>query len=201
MTTVVAKIWVTLALAVAAFAFPACEKPDPGAAANALFKQSDTIDNLKALVEEILKAQESGDLERAAALTNNLVFDDALLVKIFKADAPKAFLTKQKLQLKRYPSIQSELANLIQRKKPARTQVNIHGATTEEIQAAVGGDAAATEAAKEFLLMPKDFADNLRPGMKFYELELVEPGKSGGTKYHMFFWDGSRWRMLGPAWR
>lgn len=41
----------------------------------------------------------------------------------------------------------------------------------------------------------------LKPGLTFYEVEVTEPGKQMGTKFHMFFWDGSAWKMLGPAWR
>lgn len=198
MKTVVAKIWVALALALAVA--PSCNKEDPGAAANALFKQTNSADNLKGLIEALVKAQEAGEVERAAALTNNLIFDDALLAKIFKADVPKKFLEEQKGRLKLFPTTQAELANLILRKVPARTQVNVHGATTEEIQAFQNGGSA-TEAAKEFSQMPKDFAANLRPGVTFYQVEFVEPGQNAGVKYHMFTWDGSRWRMLGPGWR
>ncbi len=41
----------------------------------------------------------------------------------------------------------------------------------------------------------------LRPGVKFYEVEFVAPGSDSGMKFHMFYWDGSAWKMLGPAWR
>lgn len=200
MTTAVSKLFVVLALLVVGCALPACDKADPGAAANALFKQANTPDNLKALVEAILKAQEAGEVERAAALTNNLIFDDGLLKRIFKADVPGKFLSEQNGRLKLFPTTQAELANLVRRLKPERTQINVHGATTEEIQAFLGGGAS-TEPAKEFSQMPKDFAANLRPGLTFYQVELVEPGKNAGVKYHMFTWDGSRWRMLGPGWR
>jgi hypothetical protein len=37
--------------------------------------------------------------------------------------------------------------------------------------------------------------------MKFYEVEFVKPGEDMGMKYHLFFWDGARWKMLGPVWR
>jgi hypothetical protein len=37
--------------------------------------------------------------------------------------------------------------------------------------------------------------------MTFYEVELLEPGKEYGMKYHLFFWDGKQWTMLGPVWR
>jgi len=38
-------------------------------------------------------------------------------------------------------------------------------------------------------------------GLRFYEAEFVAPGEELGMKYHLLFWDGSRWRMLGPIWR
>ena len=41
----------------------------------------------------------------------------------------------------------------------------------------------------------------LRPGMTFYEVEYLEPGKNTGMKYHLLYWDGKQWSMLGPAWR
>ena len=41
----------------------------------------------------------------------------------------------------------------------------------------------------------------LRPGVTFYEVEYLEPGKSAGMKYHLLYWDGKQWSMLGPVWR
>jgi hypothetical protein len=41
----------------------------------------------------------------------------------------------------------------------------------------------------------------LRPGMTFFEIEFLEPGKESGMKYHLFYWDGRQWTMLGPVWR
>jgi hypothetical protein len=41
----------------------------------------------------------------------------------------------------------------------------------------------------------------LRPGVTFYEVEFLEPGKDAGMKYHLFYWDGKQWSMLGPVWR
>ena len=37
--------------------------------------------------------------------------------------------------------------------------------------------------------------------MTFYEVEFLEPGKDAGMKYHLFYWDGKQWSMLGPVWR
>ena len=27
------------------------------------------------------------------------------------------------------------------------------------------------------------------------------PGKDSGMKYHLIYWDGRQWMMLGPVWR
>ena len=37
--------------------------------------------------------------------------------------------------------------------------------------------------------------------MTYYEVEYLEPGKSAGMKYHLLYWDGNQWSMLGPVWR
>jgi len=79
-----------------------------------------------------------------------------------------------------------------------RTEVQVHGATTEEI-AEYKQDSVPF---KEFPGGAQKLAQSvLRPGTKFYEVEFLEPGKDAGMKYHLFFWDGASWRMLGPAWR
>ncbi|HZL71116.1 MAG TPA: hypothetical protein VFC86_01550, partial [Planctomycetota bacterium] len=55
---------------------------------------------------------------------------------------------------------------------------------------------------KEFPGGAKKLAETiLRPGVTFYEVEFLEPGKDAGMKFHLFFWDGERWAMLGAAWR
>jgi hypothetical protein len=183
-----------IALLVVAIALGAgCDKGKSGG--TALFKEENTAENLKGLVAAIVKAQEAGDLAVASDLMRTLVVDNDALKKIFKDDAPAAFVSAQAHRLTLFPTTDAELASLIHRSNPNRTQINVHGATSEEIAAGT------SEAAKEFSAMPRDFAANLRPAMKFYEVEFVEPGKEAGVKYHMFFWDGARWRMLGPGWR
>jgi hypothetical protein len=182
-----------MCIVAAAVAMTGCQKSS--SSTSALFKQENTADNLRSLVEAIVKAQESGDLPRAADLTESLVVDRGTLKKFFKDDVADAFAAAQAERLTHFPTTEAELANLIKRGNPARTQLNVHGATTEEIVDKK------TPTAKEFSAMPDDFAAKLRPAVTFYELEFVQPGKETGLKYHMFLWDGSRWRMLGPGWR
>lgn len=80
---------------------------------------------------------------------------------------------------------------------PGRTEILVHEAKTEAILAYEPN----TLVSMEFPAGAKSLAPLLRPAMSFFEVEAVEPGSDKGTKFHMFFWDGTQWRMLGPAWR
>jgi hypothetical protein len=188
-----------MALAVAA---AACDKGGGGAAGanptDSLYKQSDGADNLKGLMEAIVAANGAGDHKKAAALTRGLLPDEAALKKALRDDAPAALRDAAKAMTAGMPTDDAQVAGLIKPGDPARTQVNVHAATTEEIVKYEEGGAAYSE----FPGGARKLAEQgLRPGVTFYEVEFVEPGKDAGMKYHMFFFDGARWRMLGPAWR
>lgn len=82
--------------------------------------------------------------------------------------------------------------------KPEQKNVQVHAAKTEDIIKYREGSVAF----KEFPGGAKKAAEAvLRPGMTFYEVEFLEPGKDAGMKYHLFYWDGKQWSMLGPVWR
>ncbi|MCI0340919.1 MAG: hypothetical protein L0216_07155 [Planctomycetales bacterium] len=75
--------------------------------------------------------------------------------------------------------------------------MQVHAATTEQIVAYAEGSVASNE----FPGGARKAAEKiLRPGVTFYEVERLEPGKDLGVKYHLFFHDGSGWKMLGKAW-
>ncbi|NJM91610.1 MAG: hypothetical protein HC861_02165 [Rhodospirillaceae bacterium] len=67
-----AAVLVLLALACGSLA--ACGK-GATSAADKLYKQENKPDNLQGLIDTIVKAQESGDLESAATLANHMVAD------------------------------------------------------------------------------------------------------------------------------
>ncbi len=195
----VAVLWL-----VGAAALLGCSKGGDGGGASAsgattdLYKAEDNPDNLKGLVDSILKASESGDAKKAAALTRSLIPDEAALKKALRDDAPADFVKQAVDGMSQVPADDTKVAGLIHRGDPARTQINVHGATTEDIKTYANGSVAYNE----FPGGARKLADQvLRPGMKFYEAEMVKPGEDSGMKYHMFYWDGARWRMLGPAWR
>ena len=172
-----------------------------GAAGNpdeALYKQADTPENLKGLLETIVAANGAGDFKKAATLTRGLVPDATALKVALRDDAPPALADGALKMSQGLPADDAQVAGLIKPGEPGRTQVNVHGATTEEIAKYEQGGVAYAE----FPGGAKKLAEAaLKPGVKFYEVEFVEPGKDAGMKFHMFYWDGARWRMLGPAWR
>lgn len=169
-----------------------------GQEAGAPFKQENRPANLKALGLEIQKALLAKDVKRAAALTRALLPDEARLRKALREDVP-AEVVAQILAFHKGLPVGSEesLARLLAA-KPGQSEAQVHGATTEEIRAYAQGSVAS----EEFPQATQKLAEKvLRPGLTFYELEFVRPGEDAGMKYHLFYWDGSRWAMLGPIWR
>jgi hypothetical protein len=169
-----------------------------GGGASSLYAQSDSADNLKGLLDAIMKASEGGDTKRAAALVRGIMVDKASLAKAVKDDAPASFSEETLSQAGSIPQEDEKVAGLFKRGGADRTEIQAYGATTEEIAEYANGSVPF----KEFPGGAKKLAEQvLRPGVKFYEVEFVKPGEDMGMKFHMFFWDGSSWKMLGPAWR
>ena len=180
-------------IAVSSVLAAACEKGPEGT--NTLYAQKDDPENLKGLLDTIVKASEGGDARRAGALTRGLIPTESAYRKALAEDAPPAVLGKLVSNLKLLPADDTALASAIRRGDPTQTVINVHGATPEEIQAG------STPASGEFPGGAREKAGLLRPGLRFYEAEFVAPGEDLGMKFHLFFWDGSQWRMLGPIWR
>jgi hypothetical protein len=176
-------------------ALAACSK---GGSTESLYPQKDDPENLKGLLDTLVKASESGDTKKAAALTRGLIPDKAALAKALKDDAPADFVQAYLDNVSKLPPDDAQVAGLMKRGEADRTAIQVHGATTEEIRENKEG----TPAFAEFPGGARKLAENvLRPGVKFYEVEFTKPGEDLGMKYHLFYWDGAQWRMLGPAWR
>jgi hypothetical protein len=155
-------------------------------------------DELKAHFAEIQKAIRETDLKAVAEKSRALLCDEARLKKALKEDVDKDVLAKLVDMQKGFGAAPDEKIAVAFKGKPEQTEIQVHGAKTEDI-AAYAKDSVAF---KEFPGGAKDLAASvLRPGLTFYEVEFLEPGKDAGMKYHLFFHDGERWAMLGPAWR
>ncbi len=168
------------------------------AASGADFRHENKPQNLKALFERVhQEAHVKKDSKQAAALFRALIPDEARARKALKDNiAPDTLRQILDMHKKFGGSVNEEGAAKIAR--PAQKEVQVHGATTEDIMRYREGSVAY----KEFPGGAKRVAEAaLRPGMTFYEVEYLEPGKTAGMKYHLLYWDGKQWAMLGPAWR
>jgi hypothetical protein len=166
--------------------------------ASGLVTQANTAANLKDVFQQLRAAQLSGDTAKAAAITRGLLPDEARLRRALKQDVPAETIQKVLAFYRAMiPQRDAELAKLLAA-DPANTEVRVGAATTEEMAKYAEGSVAFDK----FPGAVKDLAPTLlRPGLTFYEVELVKPGERLGMKYHLFFWDGQRWAMLGPIWR
>ncbi len=177
----------------------ACDKSGGAAAPGAVAAggQKDGPEGLKALFTEVHAAHAAGDFKKGKELTMALLPDKDALKKALKDDVPAETVDAILAPYKDAPP-SDEIAAKALVPGNGRTEIRVHGSTTEDLVAYKEG----TPAFAEFPGGAKKLAEAiLRPGVTFYEVEVTEPGQDSGTKYHMFFHDGARWRMLGPAWR
>ena len=167
----------------------------PGAGA-ASFKHENRPQNLKALFEAMHQAVHGKkDAKQAAALFQSLVPDEARVKKALK-DSISVDAVKQIMDLHRKFGVSEDAVRKLARAE--QTEVQVHGSSTEDIVRYREGSVAYNE----FPGGAKRVAEQwLRPKTTFYEVEYLVPGKDAGMKYHLVFWDGRQWTMLGPLWR
>ncbi len=82
---------------------------------------------------------------------------------------------------------------------PERSQINVHSATTEQIAIADNGSTVFNEFPSGFLSLAR--SGLFQANKRFYEIEMVEPNKGQGTKWHFFSYTPNGWKMFGPLWR
>ncbi|HZE99218.1 MAG TPA: hypothetical protein VE981_19595 [Planctomycetota bacterium] len=162
------------------------------------FQHENTTLNLKQFAEKLHAALTAGDTATALALTNSVLPDEATAKKGLKDDVDPAFL-KQAMDFyaKMLPADPAARTKLFT-SDPAATEVQVYASTTEDLQKYEKGSVAFAQ----FPGGAKKLADAvLRPGMTYYEVTNVKPGEKYGMKFHLFYWTGERWSMLGPIWR
>lgn len=180
---------------IAAVVWLCCFMFSAGAAAQA-FKHENKPENLKALFELVHHTVHvKKDNKGATALFAGLIPNEARAKAAFK-DKIAPDVQSAILDMHKKLNFKEDGAPKIAR--PTQTVVKVHGARTEDIIAYREGSVAH----KEFPGGTRRVAaEALKPGMTFYEVEYLEPGKDSGMKYHLLYWDGKQWSMLGPAWR
>lgn len=162
------------------------------------FKQANTSENLKALCERLQSAIAKKDTSTINAVGNALVPDAARLKKGLRDDVPAGDIsTIQEMHAKFKQAAGNDMSKLFNM-KPDQSSITVHAATTEEL----ASYAKNSIAWQHFPGGAQRVAGKvLRPGMTYYEVEFVKPGEKAGMKYHLFYWDGNQWAMLGPLWR
>jgi hypothetical protein len=175
----------------------ACSKKDKGGGGAPPVALKDGADGLKAFFEQSHAACTGKDFGKGKALVMSVIPTKDGLKKVLKDDVPGDQLDKLVDQYKELPPT-DEKAACIFYPGEGRTEIKVYASTVEDLAAYKEG----TPAFEEFPGGAKKLAEKvLKPGNTFYEVEVTEPGKDSGTKYHMFYWDGAQWRMMGPAWR
>ena len=160
------------------------------------FKYENKPENLKALFELVHQTVHvKKDNKGATALFAGMIPNEARAKAAFK-DKIAPDVRDAILDMHKKLNFKEDGAPKIARS--TQTVVKVHAAKTEEIIAYREGGVAY----KEFPGGAKRVAElALKPGMTFYAVEYLEPGKESGMKYHLIYWDGKRWSMMGPAWR
>jgi len=166
------------------------------AAGAASFKHENKPQNLKALFESMHRSiHVKQDARQATSLFQSLIPDEARVRKALR-DKVTPETVRQILDMHRKFGVSDESVRKLARAE--QKEVQVHGATTEDIIRYREGSVTH----KEFPGGARRVAEQaLRPGMTFYEVEYLVPGKNAGMKYHLLYWDGKQWAMLGPVWR
>lgn len=153
---------------------------------------------LKALLEEIHQAIASKNYGKAAKITQGLFPDKSRLAAAFN-DGIEADDVQRVIDFHAQLLAETDDLARVFEPKPGQNVIEVHSATTEDI-ALYSLDSVAYA---KFPGGAHDLAQQgfLRPGVTFYEVEFLEPGATLGTTYHLFYWDGKSWAMLGPVWR
>ena len=182
---------VTLVLAVGSVS------PVAQAQTGSVFRHENTPGNLQALLQTVFqKIYVEKSVREGAALFRSLVPDERRARKALKDGIAPATLQKVLDLHKTLANAGDEDVSKLARSE--QTVVRVHGATTEDIRKYQEGSVAF----RNFPGGAKQAAEHiLRPGVTFYEVEFLEPGKTLGIKFHLFYWDGQQWSMLGPVWR
>jgi hypothetical protein len=161
----------------------AAGKPAPGAkpavASGVGFEQKNSPDNLKALVESLLRALAARDEATFTGLLGGLQPDEATVKKGLRDGLAADAIGRVLASARQIPTLGAGLAT-----------AEVHGATGSEIKEQTtlesghfsGNDRAAAE-------------ELLRPDMKYYNVRVSGGGEE--KTLHLFFWDGAGWKMLG----
>lgn len=159
------------------------------------FEQKNTPENLKAFCEKLQQATVKKDVKTINTLGFGLMPDEARLKAGLRDDVSSDDIKKiASMHAKFKDGAQGNAARLFNI-KPEQTEVMLHSGTTEDL---VGKKPASNNFPGGALEVAGKW---LKPGVTYYQVGFVKPGEKLGMKFHLFYWDGQQWSMLGPLWR
>lgn len=158
------------------------------------FQHVNDHENLRALYRRLRDLIRGGQYARANALGGSLLPDEARLRAGLREGTPEAEVLRI-LELEKR-SLPDDVYKIFAPDSTA-SEVRLYRATTEELQNPPKNTAARDVFPKNVKSVAKDL---LRPGITWYIVELAVPGQDQGFRYHLHFFDGAHWTMLGPIW-
>jgi hypothetical protein len=147
------------------------------------FAQKNEPASLDAVVEKLLRALDTGDAANFEATMKGLIPDEAAVKKALRDDAPPEAIAKVLASAKRM-HLPFEAGMIHAEVYDGTTGKEIAEQSTPASGHFSGYDRRAAE-------------EILRPDLTFYNVRIAKSAGGEGNTLHLFFWDGSRWRMLG----
>ena len=175
------------AFAFSALLVAACSEDPPA--------QRDGVAGLTAFIAATHAGCTRPDKKAGAVLVRSVVPDAAALQRVLRDDVAAQQRERLAALFRELPEADDQTACVFLPGQ-GRTEIHVTTATVEELAAEGTPTLGAFPSGARGLARTA-----LRPTLRFYEVEVTVPGQDGGTKFHMFFWDGRAWKMLGPAWR
>ena len=172
-------------------------RTDRGLGIQPAFVHVNDAENLRALFRRMRDLIRAGQLSRANQLGASLLPDENRLRRGLRDDVPPTEIARiLELEKDAMPPKYEDLYTIFNPDRAASV-VRLYRATTEELISNPRDTAARVCFPK---LSHQTAKEKLRPGVTWYIVELALPGADEGFRYHLIFFDGQHWTMLGPIW-
>ena len=158
------------------------------------FQHVNDHENLRKMFRRIRDLIRAGQYARASTLGATLLPDEARLRAGLRDGTPPAEIDRI-LALEK-ASLPDEVYKIFAPDSLA-SEVRLYRATTEELMSPPKDTAAHDVFPKNAQKVAREL---LRPGITWWIVELAVPGQEQGFRYHLIFFDGAHWTMLGPIW-
>jgi hypothetical protein len=155
-------------------------------------------EELRIVIESLRKALKKGDKTLSLNIGRGLLPTVKLARKAFRESVTKADFDKlAEFYKKTIPSDDASISRVLQ-VSSVYTELVLHQASGQQLRDYKVGSKAWYHFPGGCKRLAKS---HLRSDLLFYEVEFRKPGSKRSIKYHLFFWNGQGWTMLGPVWR